>query len=181
MRLLISPKKVLFFVGFICLLLAVNFVFKKEPLPYQVVGQGTSFRFTDPKHTEGSIPDKQLNNGVLAIISKEQAADYFTGMDGHDVARVLNNLDYDHNFVLLFFVGHIPDNSIIDQVYRRRNEVVILMKQHDIGPGEYIVPGWTNPVDVISISKEGKWGEDIRFVIKTKSGWLLGDNTFYIP
>ena len=86
------------------------------------------------------------------------------------LADQLRALDYHRSFALVIFYGSTtamsPENPVdIRQIIRDGDKVVL--KTH-FG-GSWILPAYSSPYHIVTVSKEGKWAQDIRFVLEVES------------
>ena len=51
---------------------------------------------------------------------------------------------------------------------RKGDKVTIMMESYRIGPGNYYLPGFTMPYQMVVIDKIGEWSRDIHFVVDAK-------------
>jgi len=119
---------------------------------------------------------------IIVIGSLDEVAPPAVGVKyPKEVMDILSNLDYNRSFAILFLVGQVQNNIIINGVVRKGSKVTIELNDYSIGSGNYIVPGYTLPYQLIVVEKSGTWGEDIHFVFKTDQADILAESDHYIP
>lgn len=98
-----------------------------------------------------------------------------------ELADQLRALDYQRDFVLVVFYGSTtatsPDDPVdIRQITRDRDKVVL--KTH-FG-GSWILPAYSSPYHIVTVTKEGKWAQNIRFALEV-DGKEVKEHAYFIP
>jgi len=73
------------------------------------------------------------------------------------------------------------DRLLVNEVIREKRKVTIELNDYSIGPGNYEVPGFTLPYQLIVIEKSGTWGENIHFEIKVNQTDVVAEIDHFIP
>jgi hypothetical protein len=132
-----------------------------------------------PLETE---PPSEKAPGIIVIASIDEIVPPAKGVKYPQVAMdLLANLDYSKYFAILFIVGQVKNDNIVDEVIRERRSVTIELNDYSIGPGNYEVPGFTLPYQLIVIEKSGTWGEDVHFEIRVDQTDIIREGDHYIP
>jgi hypothetical protein len=102
-----------------------------------------------------------------------------------ELAEQLKGLDYGDCLAIVVSRGHSGGTSPdlipqIRQVIRRGNEVIIRVHFGEINPDKGIVPAESNPYQAIAVSKEGWWGQRVRFVLEV-DGEEVKQRMYYVP
>ena len=77
-------------------------------------------------------------------------------------------------------VTDLPDEDM-EKVFIKSDEVVIQLTEYEIGPGNYVVQGYTRPYKAISVKKDGEWERNIRFVLEREGEGIIGETIHYVP
>jgi len=90
-------------------------------------------------------------------------------------------LNFDNSFAVLFMVGQIAEANIITEITRENEQVFIKLMNYSVGPGNYILPGYSMPYQLVAVEKTGNWNQDIQFILEDDTGNLLDSTTHHIP
>jgi len=82
--------------------------------------------------------------------------------------------------VLHGHVGSTGVSVIVEQITRQDKEVVVQAKFVRPAPGTRTMPAFTSPYHLVAVSKQGKWGQQIRFVLVTDSE-EVAETSHFIP
>ncbi len=119
---------------------------------------------------------------VIVVTSKDEIAPPAKGVSyPNTVSDFLSGLDFDKSVAVLFLVGQIHKESIIDKIVREGDRVTIELNDYSIGPGNYEMQGFTLPYQVIAIEKSGAWGENIHFVIRIHQADIVAEVDHFVP
>ncbi len=148
---------------------------KPETLNYSVLLQGASFKQTS---------EPEQFPGIIVIASKQEIVPpvpEYTFID--EVSYQLNNIDYDHYFVILLLVTNVPERVQIKEIVRQNNQVTIREEIKLLGVGgEYVLLNYSRPYRLLSVEKKETWNKDIEFaVVDEESGDTLEAVKHYIP
>jgi len=117
-----------------------------------------------PLETE-PLSEKAPN--LIVITSKDEIVPPARGVKyPTTVSELLSALDYNKSVAVLFLVGQIQKDSMINKIVREGDKVTIELDDYSIGPGNYEVQGFTLPYQLITIEKSGTWGNNIRPLAK---------------
>ncbi len=154
---------------------AIYHVMRPSAIPYSVLYEGLSLitlTFAQPQGREPPLiiianrDDLQLNGGL----SWPKA-----------VATEMGQIDFTHSFVVLALRGQKHDSGIIQKVERQGNTVVIHTNDLWVGPGNYMLKGWSQPYEIISINKDTFTNKTIHFVLRRETSGIAGDIKVFIP
>lgn len=144
-----------------------------QSLSFTVLEDGVSFAYEDS--TVDSLPK------LVIIASPDEIASSMPDMEFPiSVSEHLQQMDFTQSFGVLLQVNQKND-MIITQVISKCAEVTIEVSNYDVGPGNYVLRGFTPPYRLISIAKDGKWGEDILFILRMEKGEIIEQTTHFIP
>jgi len=101
------------------------------------------------------------------------------------LAEQLRALDYDRSFAIVVFRGLLGARSpeyTVDILQLIRYEERVVLKAHfgEPGLGSRRYPAFSSPYRVIEVSKEGRWSQEIRFVLEV-DGQEVRERTHFIP
>jgi len=146
----------------------------QQDLSFSVLDQSSSFvEVSQPRQGAPSIIIIASQDEITPPISEYRFSD--------EVVEKLNNINFDNSFAILFSVGPIPENGIIDNISREKDRVVIHVKNYTVGPGVYKLEGYSLPYQLISVEKSNKWDQEIEFSIVDENGNLIGKASHSIP
>ena len=101
-----------------------------------------------------------------------------------ELAERLRALDYRHSLAIVVFrrLGATSHSYIVDvrQVTRDREKVVMTAHFGEPRQDEVTMPGFSYPYHIIAVSKEGKWTQNIHFVLEV-DGKEVKEHTYFIP
>jgi hypothetical protein len=132
---------------------------RTESLPFQVLQRTT---FIDLGTAEDRLP------GFFVISSEAEIGPRFAGYDSP--SEILEQTDFETSFLVFISIGQIRDNGGVVGVQRKGGEVTVQLRSFRVGPGNYEIPGFTMPYEVVQIAKVGKWGREIEFTAQVLSG-----------
>jgi hypothetical protein len=143
-----------------------------KTLPYEILVEASPFTTTNAAE---EIPN------LIIIASSDEISPPISGVEfSENMAEQLRKIDFAKSFAILTLVGQIPGNSPIAAITRTNNQVVIELKDYNIGPGNYAFPGFSMPYRLISVMKTDEWEQDIDFVLQEDDN-VLGRVTHFIP
>jgi len=96
------------------------------------------------------------------------------------LAERIKQMDFSKSFVILVIRGH-PERGLVKEIVRHQETVIITTYDIEVGPGNYVLPNWTQPYEIIKIDKEGMWGKQIRFVLQRETQGILGEVKHFVP
>lgn len=102
-----------------------------------------------------------------------------------ELAEQLRALDYQRSFVIVLFRGLLSGRSLeytvdILGVARAGEKVVLRVHLGVPGPGSIVSQAYSSPYHIIAVPKEGKWAQDIHFVLEV-DGQRVKEHTYFIP
>jgi hypothetical protein len=119
---------------------------------------------------------------IIVITSSDEIVPPAKGITYPKVAMdLLTSLDYNKSIAVLFIVGQVNNDVIINEVIREKGIVTIDLNNYSIGPGNYIPPGFTLPYQMIVIEKSGNWSDNIHFEIKVNHTDIIAGIDHYVP
>jgi hypothetical protein len=98
-----------------------------------------------------------------------------------EMETALQLVDFNQMFAVLILVGQIPENGQVKRIDRMEDKVQIILDSYSIGPGNYVVKGFTMNYQLILIEKSGQWNAEIEFVVKAENDIIIGEATHFIP
>ncbi len=144
-------------------------------LSFEILEEGIAFSF-DGLSYEGQLPPVMVIAHPKEISPPAADLEFVAGIDTQ-----LEEVDYNNQFVILFVRDQRLDDGVIEKVFRKSDEVVIQLTEYEIGPGNYVVQGYTRPYKVISVKKDGEWERNIRFVLEREGEGIIGETIHYVP
>ncbi len=99
------------------------------------------------------------------------------------LADELRHLDYDRFFAVLVLQGlkHQGGYSVaVQQIIRRDDRVNVYVEFASPEPGTRRIQAFTSPYHLVVVSKEGKWGQQIKFILVADSE-PVAEATHFIP
>lgn len=127
-------------------------------------------------------PPTEKAPNIIVITSVDEIVPPAKGVKYPKVAMdLLTNLDYNKSFAILFLVGQVQKDNIVNEVIREKRKVTIELNDYSIGPGNYEVPGFTLPYQLIVIEKSGTWGDNIHFEVKADQNDIIAETDHFIP
>jgi len=104
---------------------------------------------------------------------------------GSDLADQLRAIDYSDSFVVVVLRGYLGGSSLdytvdIQQVTRSGNRVVLQTHLGVPKPGSVINNLTSSPYHAITVSKEGRWAQEIQFILKVDER-TVKELTIFVP
>lgn len=100
-----------------------------------------------------------------------------------DLADQLRRLDYDQTFALLVLQGQkrISGYSItVQRIVHQNDQITVEAEFVEPALGSRIHPSFTSPYHLVAVSKEGRWGKQVKFVLMGNNQ-LIAETTHFIP
>ena len=102
-----------------------------------------------------------------------------------DLAEQLRAVDYQNRLVVVAFRGVLTGTSPkldveVLRIVRDRDRVVVQAHFGALEPGNLVLPGFSSPHHAVSVSKEGEWSRDIRFILEVDEK-EVAERTYFIP
>lgn len=149
--------------------------------------QQTELPFETIAQSEGFTTGRSPADPNLVVISSPEQVDS-PGLDiqfPSDLAEQLRAVDYKTHFVIAVFRGTLTITSprlTVDilRIVRQGNRVVLQTHFGDSVIGTRILPAFSSPYHIITVSKEGEWSRDIRFVLEVDEK-EVAERTYFIP
>jgi hypothetical protein len=148
-----------------------------RPIPYTVVEEGYALQVPEDWPLQGSEP-------MLIVLAAPQDMALPSDLSlPEPVTEELERIDRGQSFVVLVHRGgQLPNSGLVKSILRRGNIVIIETLDVDMGPGNYVVPGWTQPYAVVAVEKvDGKWARDIHFILERQTQGPAYETHYYIP
>ena len=148
---------------------------KSEQLTYQVLIEKAAFLVEDT--VDQAIPN------MIIVASSEEIADPVPGVHYPEaVAKKLQEVDFEQDFVVFYLVGQIPANGRVSEIMRSKSDIHIRLINFSAGPGNYLRKGYTLPYTMLAIDKAGtNWDDDFHIILEVKDGIRLNEITHTIP
>lgn len=137
-----------------------------EELSFETIAQGDGFYAGRGYGGE---------EAALLVIASPEAVDK-PGLDVQfpsELADQLRQLDYDRFFAILVLQGLKTTGGFsvtVQRISRENNQVTVQVQFIEPGPGTRITGAFTSPYHLVAASKQGKWGQQINFVLVADSG-----------
>lgn len=100
------------------------------------------------------------------------------------LAEQLHTIDYQRHFVVVVFrwLGALSSKYTVEilQITRDGEKVVLKVHFGKPGPNETTGPAFSSPHHIVAVPKEGKWAQDIRFVLEV-DGKEVKEHICFIP
>jgi hypothetical protein len=162
-----------------------------EDLPFRTLAKYLSIGMV-----ERPTLDQLLDNGDFLILNKSE--DFLNPEPDHPEVRLifgsrtpgelippeLRTVDYSREFAVIVFhrSGGISEYNTVDvrEITRAGNQVVLQAHFGSIPPDIPSLPAISYPNQVGAVSKEGKWGQDIHFVLQV-DGKVVKERTYFVP
>ena len=146
----------------------------QQALPFSVLVQASSFREVSP-------PQQEPPN-LFVIASQEEIVPPIAEFRfPNDMLDQLNSINFNTSFAVLFMVGQIAEANIITEITREKEQVFIKLVDTSVGPGNYILEGYSTPYQLVAVEKTGNWNQDIEFILEDETGNLLSSTVHHIP
>jgi hypothetical protein len=132
-----------------------------QDLPFETITQGDGF-YTGQGYGG-------LEPNILVIAGPDDIDK--PGLDVQfpsEVAGQLRQLDYNRYFAILVLQGRKPSSGYqvtVRQIARRGDRVTIQAEFTEPQPETFIHPAFTSPFHLISVSKQGIWGQQVHLVL----------------
>lgn len=125
-------------------------------------------------------------NPALFVITNDDEIETLTSnvlAEDPALADQLRQLDYDRFFAILVLQGQKRSTGYavsIKRIVRQGNQVTIEAEFVEPLPGTRRNPAFTSPYHLVAVSKEGQWGQEIKFVLVV-NGETVAETTHFIP
>ncbi|MFN7036156.1 MAG: protease complex subunit PrcB family protein [Bellilinea sp.] len=125
-------------------------------------------------------------NPALFVITNDDEIETLTSnvlAEDPALADQLRQLDYDRFFAILVLQGQKRSTGYavsIKRIVRQGNQVTIDAEFVEPLPGTRRNPAFTSPYHLVAVSKEGQWGQEIKFVLVV-NGETVAETTHFIP
>ncbi|MGQ9503220.1 MAG: protease complex subunit PrcB family protein [Anaerolineae bacterium] len=149
---------------------------REQNLPFETISQGDGF------HTGKGYGQEEPN---ILIIAGSNEVDQ-PGLDIQFPAEIsdqLRRLDYDQTFAILVLQGQkrISGYSItLQRIVYQNDQITVEAEFVEPALGSRIHPAFTSPYHLVAVSKEGKWGQQVKFVLMRDSQ-PVAETTHFIP
>lgn len=134
---------------------------REQNLSFETISQGDGF-YTGQGYGGGK-PN-------LLVITDPDEIDN-PGLDVQfpaELADQLRQLDYGRIFAILVLQGQKGSTGYavtVQQITRQGSQITVKAEFVEPSPGTFIKPAFTSPYHLVAVSKEGKWGQQIKFVL----------------
>lgn len=123
---------------------------------------------------------------ALLIIANDHEVDTLVpNVLAEDTALVdqLRQLDYDRFFAILVLQGLKSTGGFsvtVQRTSRQDNQITVWVQFVEPAPGTRRIAAFTSPYHLIAVSKQGKWGQQFRFVLIADSE-EVAETSHFIP
>jgi hypothetical protein len=134
-----------------------------QDLPFETIIQGDGF------YTGQGYGREEPN--ILVIAGPDEVDK--PGLDVQfpsEVAHKLRQLDYSRSFVILVLQGRKPSSGYqvtIQQIAQHGDRVIVQAEFTEPQSKTFTRPAFTSPYHLVSVSRQGRWGQQIHFVVRT--------------
>lgn len=144
-----------------------------EELPFETLAQRDFINY------------REENPALFVITNDDEIDTLVPNVLAEDPALVdqLRQLDYDRFFAILVLQGQKRSTGYavsIKRIVRQGNQVTIDAEFVEPLPGTRRNPAFTSPYHLVAVSKEGQWGQEIKFVLVV-NGETVAETTHFIP
>lgn len=128
---------------------------------------------------------REENPALFVITNDDEIETLVSNVLAEDpaLADQLRQLDYDRFFAILVLQGRKGSTGYavtVKQIVRQGNQVTIDAEFVEPLPGTRRNPAFTSPYHLVAVSKEGQWGQEIKFVLVV-NGATVAETTHLIP
>lgn len=128
---------------------------------------------------------REENPALFVIANNDEVDALVTNVLAEDPALVdqLRQLDYDRFFAILVLQGQKGSTGYgvtVKQIIRQGNQVTIKAEFVEPSPGAFIKPAFTSPYHLVAVSKERRWGQEVKFVLVVNDE-SVAETTHAIP
>lgn len=144
-----------------------------EELPFETLAQRDFINY------------REENPALLVITNDDEIKTLVPNVLVEDpaLADQLRQLDYDRSFAILVLQGQKRSTGYavtVKQIVRQGNQVTIDADFVEPLPSTFRKPAFTSPYHLVAVSKEGQWGQEIKFVLVV-NGETVAETTHFIP
>jgi hypothetical protein len=125
-------------------------------------------------------PDSQPIPSLIILANSEDLAAASANYS-ESLSEWLKDVDFKTRIVVLFAAGQIRDNGEVKTIVRLYDTVQVQLVSYSVGPGNYEVPGWSEPYKLLLIEKAKPWKRQIRFILIAKDVGVLNTIEHFIP
>jgi hypothetical protein len=146
---------------------------KEQDLAFETIAQSDIINYREEKPALLVIAKADEINPLVQNVLAEDPA----------LTTQLRQLDYDRVFAILVFQGRKGSTGYIvtvRQITRQGNQVTVKAEFVEPSLGTFIKPAFTSPYHLVAVSKQGKWGQQIRFVLMTDTQ-IVAESSHFIP
>jgi hypothetical protein len=144
-------------------------------VPFTVIEEGYSLV------AKGDSPRQESEPAIIVVASPEDLHLPVWLTLPESLAKRLEGIDFAQSIVILARRGQQQDSGIIQKVEQQCDKVIIHTNDLIIGPGNYVIEGWTQLYEVISITKESLPYRNVRFVLQRETQGNGGETEAFIP
>lgn len=128
---------------------------------------------------------REENPALFVITNEDEIETLVPNVLAEDPVLVdrLRRLDYDRFFAILVLQGLKSTGGFgvtVQRISRENNEVTVQVQFIEPGPGTRITGAFTSPYHLVVVSKQGEWGQQIRFVLVADSE-VIAETSHFIP
>lgn len=128
---------------------------------------------------------REENPALFVIANNDEIDALVQNVLAEDPALVdqLRQLDYTRNFAVLVLLGQKRSTGYaitIKQIVRKGDQVNIYAEVGSPELGTRIKPAFTSPYHLVAVSKQGKWGQQIKFVLEVDNE-PVAESVHFIP
>lgn len=159
------------------ILVALGIVFlltQSQEVPFTVIEEGISLVAPDQASRQPSEPL------LLILTSVEDVKRINPWGFPESLAEKISQVDFQKSFVILVLRSH-AGGGLVNRLTRRGNEIEITTTDLVVGPGSYVLEGWTQPYEVIRVDKAAGWGREMCFVLMRETQGAAAETTHFIP
>jgi len=171
------------FVGNLLLLLVMMFIViacksPEEELPFETIAKsgGGDLGLTTYRDKKPALLIIASDDDVDALIPSVLTRN-------PDLINQLRHIDYDRFFAILVLQGLKPQGGFsvtVQRIVRHGERVNVYAEFVSPEPGTRRIQAFTSPYHLVAVSKRGKWGQQIHFVLVADSE-KVAETAHFIP
>lgn len=148
-------------------------------LPFKTIAKSEGFG------DFGLTTYREEEPALLIIANDDEVDTLVPNVLAEDPALVdqLRQLDYDRFFAILVLQGLKSTGGFsvtVQRISRQDNQITVWVQFVEPTPGTRRIAAFTSPYHLVAVSKQGEWGQQIRFVLIADSE-EVAETSHFIP
>jgi hypothetical protein len=125
---------------------------------------------------------KDIPDPLLIIMASSGDLILPTGLTlGEELAAKISSIDLHQYFLLFVWRPRSPNRPIVEKITRQQDNIIVTLRDGVAMPGNYVLPEWTQPYEIVQVDKAGNWNRNIHFVLKYETQGVFVEKTHFIP